>query len=452
MNEWAVTITEEDANKVIDSTCIKDPCPTNTEFVSLHTLKAEEYELASALAKVVHTKSHSAENVEMLIDSSLDPEQIMAVRACLKSSLVVTGKAGTGKTKVIKEMVRILTLANFRLRLCAPTGKAAVRMSEGVGIKATTLHFAIASTMSEEPCEEVVIIDEASMLAPPLLIKLLRSLKVIRLILVGDHNQLPSIDPGSLMRDVILSNQFPVCTLQTIHRQGNGSILSTKAADILSGKAKDWQSHSCDAFSLQFSSNPLENAIESTKSLHLNEEAVQMLVLTRKSATLANIELQKRFNPSTGETVLERSQKAPWKINDKIIATENYYESGELLICNGSLGTLTSIDYTSKKVQGQFDGVARTFTCGTNEIDHSYALTLHKYQGSEIDCVVVCLDYVPSMASREALYTAATRAKKRVVIHCNSQIWSIACARNENDRETRLSYFMQRCAKKRSME
>ena len=268
---------------------------------------------------------------------------------------------------------------------------------------------------------------------------------------MGDDNQLGSIDPGCLLKDLIQSNVLEICELRTIHRQGNGSALAQKSHDILNGNAATWNTYSCDAFSLKLCTDPLTDAINQTKLLSQHED-VQLIVLTKKSACTANIELQDTLNPCLPNTPqIDRNGKAPWKPNDKIIATENYYDGGQLLVCNGSLGNLISIDMKKKKIKGLFDNIRRTFTYGTSEIDHSYALTLHKYQGSEIDCVVFCLDYVPNMASKEAIYTACTRGKKKVFIFSHENIWRIGCKKNENERNTRLAYYLEQQNNKKNL-
>lgn len=441
-NEWPTKLSTDEALNVIRLSCEQDPLPEKGDIALAECCKEERF-LAFEVCKVLQNDKECDLNMDDAIDNTLDCEQQYAVKMSLKSSLIITGKAGTGKTKVIKEIVRLMETMNLPIRLCAPTGKAAVRMSEGVGVKATTIHFAIASAQNNStPNGEIVIIDEASMLSPNLLLKLLRSIRIFRLIFVGDDNQLASIDPGCLLKDLIKSNIFEICTLRTIHRQRNGSVLAQKSHDIINGSARNWKAHSCDAFCLQFCTDPLKHAINQTKLLS-GRENVQLLVLTKKSAAYANIALQDTFNPSlSNANFIERANKAPWKQNDKIIATENYYEGGELIVCNGSIGLLHHVDSKTKKVKGTFDHVKRIFTAGTTEIDHAYALTLHKYQGSEIDCIVFCLDYVPNMASKEAIYTACTRGKKQVFIFCDEHIWKTGCQKNENLRNTRLAHYL----------
>jgi exodeoxyribonuclease V alpha subunit len=167
-------------------------------------------------------------------------------------------------------------------------------------------------------------------------------------------------------------------------------------------------------------------------------ETVQMIVMTNKSALDANMILQNVYNPSNGEEI-ERSNRAPWRLTDSVINLENYYENGQIMVCNGALGKILKLDTKKKKVSVKFENCSRTYNAGTNELGHSYCLTVHKYQGSEISCIVFCMDYVPNMSTKEMIYTAITRARHQCHIFAPQNIWKTGCQKNEGIRETRLA-------------
>lgn len=436
-NEWPIHLQE--------SECIESIKHVTTFEKDLYSLKEHaqmEKDLASQLRKIFSKDKTKLEYIG--VSDDLDLQQRAAVEASLTGSIILTGKAGTGKTKTIAEIARVLQQLSVDVRLCAPTGKAAVRMTESVGkkvgIKATTVHYLTMATLEDVGEKGVVlIIDESSMMAPWLLLKLLHKVHVRRLILVGDDNQLPSIDPGCLLQDLIKSGIFEVCELTQIHRQGDGSILAQKSHDILRGDAWRWAPETSEVFSLTFSHQGLDDAIEKTKQLHNTSHKVQMLVLTRRSAGQGNELLQDTFNSDVDPESLERFKKAPWKRNDRIIAMENFYEDGELRICNGSHGKIIKANKKKNQVETLIDGVVRVYDAATSAIEHSYALTLHKFQGSEVDCVVIYLDYIPNMVSKQAIYTAVTRGKKKVFIFCSESIWKLGCQKDGNERRTRLA-------------
>lgn len=441
MSEWSIVAESATLQATVDKCTVRDK-----DLVSLKEHAKEEVELAEKINHILRTDRCKVAATSVADDVQLDEKQTEAVNTALQTSAIVCGVAGTGKTTVVRELSRIFSLENIPFWLCAPTGKAAVRMSEGLkdlGIKATTVHFAIATAPEGDM---VVIIDEASMLSPTLLLRLLRKMTVVRLIIIGDPNQLASIDPGCLLKDLISSDTMRVVELQEIHRQGSGSVLAHRARDILNGAASAWDTQSgmqdTTGFSLTLSSDALPQAIEKTRQLHEEKQPVQLLVQTKKSAQSANVQLQDVFNQHAGSS-LERAQKAPWKLNDLVIATENYYEDGEMLVCNGALGKIHKVDVKRKKIFASFEGANRAYSAGTSEIDHSYALTVHKYQGSEVPCVVIALDFVPNMATREALYTAVTRGKLQAHIYAPKQIWQLCLQQREGVRETRLAQRLQ---------
>jgi len=438
-NTWPANIDKLDAISAISQCTYNE---NNTSFVCLKEHYNEEEELATKIKDILKDDDLNIdlEHIADEIPIFLDAQQKQAVLSALSISTLICGLAGVGKTIVIKEIVRILSMLNIPFKVMAPTGKASVRVSEGLGnVTATTVHYAIASSKkSNEENKEVVIIDESSMLSPHLLLKLLREVNVKRLIIVGDHNQLPSIESGCLLKDLIRSEVFPVIELLEIHRQKEGSLIAQKSHEVIRGSAYEWSEINESIFSLSFSSNCLKEATNKVKLLYDAGETVQMIVMTNKSALDANMILQNVYNPSNGEEI-ERSNRAPWRLTDSVINLENYYENGQIMVCNGALGKILKLDTKKKKVSVKFENCSRTYNAGTNELGHSYCLTVHKYQGSEISCIVFCMDYVPNMSTKEMIYTAITRARHQCHIFAPQNIWKTGCQKNEGVRETRLA-------------
>ena len=442
-NVWPAFIDKNEAIQAITS-CTYDE--KNSSFVCLKEHYHEENDLATKIKNIIKYDNIDL-NVEDIMDEipcKLDPEQKNAVISALSTSTLICGLAGVGKTIVIKEIVRIFDIFGIPFKVMAPTGKASVRVSEGLGnITASTVHYAIATAKKKKEerasqAEEVVIIDESSMLSPHLLLTLLKEVKVKRLIIVGDHNQLPSIESGCLLKDLIRSEVFPVIELTKIHRQQDGSLIAEKSHEVIRGSAFKWSEMNDSIFSLSFSSNCLKEATDKVRYLYNAGETVQMIVMTNKSASEANIILQNIYNPQNGDEI-ERMNRAPWRIMDAVINLENYYENGQMMICNGALGKIHKLDVKKKKVSVTFENCTKTYNAGTNELNHSYCLTVHKYQGSEISCVVFCMDYVPNMSTREMIYTAITRARHQCHIFAPQTIWKSGCQKNEGNRETRLA-------------
>lgn len=472
-NVWPIRLGVNDIQKCLEDCTVSE----SSNFVCLQEHYNEEVELARQINKVVDCNSYSEDDLIGEIDDELDEDQKRAVMSALHTSTIIRGGAGVGKTKVIQEIIRLFEMNNIPYRVMAPTGKASVRISEGLkGTTATTVHKAIADGKKQrelffkyqndeefrkqmnykEPdniCEEVVIGDEISMLAPHLLLKLLKTLKVVRLILVGDDNQLPSIESGCLLRDLIRSNVMADVCLKTIHRQKGGSLIATRSHEIIDGIAASWEELNDDIFSLKFSTSVLSDAVEKVRLLHNVGKSVQLIVMTNRSAIEGNIKLQDVFNPTSSNKKFDRKERAPWRENDNVINLENYYEDSHLVVCNGALGKIVHLDIKKdvkkSKVHVVFENQAkRQFTPGTTELGHSYALTVHKYQGSEIDCVVFAMDYVPSMSTKEMIYTAVTRAKNECHIFAPKEMWRLGCTKNEGVRETRLMERLCENAKK----
>ncbi len=377
-----------------------------------------------------------------LIDQSfaiLEEEQQEAVRQALQQKvLVITGGPGTGKTTLLNSLLALLRRAKFSFVLAAPTGRAAKRMAESAGEEAMTIHRLLEYNPHEggfqrsedRPLEaDVVIIDEASMVDLALMDNLLSAIdRHSHLVLIGDVDQLPSVGPGSVLRDLIDSGMIPVVMLRRIFRQDRHSLIVANAHRILQGQSLVTQSDNSERDFILLARESEEEILQSVKEL-VKEELPRTLNLAADEITHAiqlltpmhrgmlgtiqlNREMQSLLNPigdslQRGEILL--------RANDKVMQLRNNYDKG---IYNGDLGRITDIDRKEGKVHVDFyDKTVEYNDDELDEISLAYATSIHKSQGSEYPVVVIPLHMSHyMMLHRSILYTAVTRGKKRVVL------------------------------------
>ncbi|MEX0804246.1 MAG: ATP-dependent RecD-like DNA helicase [Candidatus Binatia bacterium] len=371
--------------------------------------------------------------------SNLEEEQQEAVRQALqKKVLVITGGPGTGKTTLLNSLLALLRRAKFSFVLAAPTGRAAKRMAESAGEEAMTIHRLLEFNPHEggfgrtedRPLEtDLVIIDEASMVDLALMDNLLSAIdRHSHLILIGDVDQLPSVGPGSVLRDLIESGIVPVVMLRRIFRQDRQSLIVANAHRILQGQSlvTAYENEQRDFILLARESE--EEILQSVKELISDQiprslklaagEVVQTIqVLTPMHRGMLgtislNREMQSLLNPS-GDS-LQRGESL-LRLKDKVMQLRNNYDKG---IYNGDLGRIAGIDRKEGKIQVDFYGKIVEYNDDElDEISLAYATSIHKSQGSEYPVVVIPLHtshYM--MLHRSILYTAVTRGKKLVVL------------------------------------
>ena len=380
-----------------------------------------------------------------------DEVQLAAIRQAVTSKvMVLTGGPGTGKTTTTQGIIAALKKAGLRVLLAAPTGRAAKRMSEATGMEAKTIHrllevdFANPTSLQFKRNEknpltaDAVIVDETSMVDIPLMRSLICALKMnCRLILVGDSDQLPSVGPGNVLRDLIQSEKVPQVRLTEIFRQAQKSLIVTNAHAIVSGQMPDLKRHDSDFFFLRRES---PNQVRSTvidlvaarlpKSYGYSPTAdIQVIVPTRVGAVGANAlnqSLQEALNPPSPEKAQFENNGRTFRVGDKVMQIKNNYdilwqkENGEegMGVYNGDIGFIETIDRPSKTMQVRFDDrLAEYLFEMAPELELAYAITVHKSQGSEFDAVVMPITGSKSkMHYRNLLYTAVTRAKERLII------------------------------------
>ena len=377
-----------------------------------------------------------------LIDQSfgiLEEEQQEAVRQALQQKvLVITGGPGTGKTTLLNSLLALLRRAKFSFVLAAPTGRAAKRMAESAGEEAMTIHRLLEYNPHEggfqrsedRPLEaDVVIIDEASMVDLALMDNLLSAIdRHSHLVLIGDVDQLPSVGPGSVLRDLIDSGMIPVVMLRRIFRQDRHSLIVANAHRILQGQSLVTPSDSLERDFILLARESEEEILQAVKDLVKEElprtlnlasdevvHAIQLLTPMHRGmlgTIQLNREMQSLLNP-IGDS-LQRGESL-LRAKDKVMQLRNNYDKG---IYNGDLGQITGIDRKEGKVQVDFyDKLVEYNDDELDEISLAYATSIHKSQGSEYPVVVIPLHMSHyMMLHRSILYTAVTRGKKRVVL------------------------------------
>ncbi len=374
------------------------------------------------------------------------------VTALSEGCMILTGGPGTGKTTVIRAILELLRSLRLSAALAAPTGRAAKRLSQVTGREAKTLHRLLGTQRAENGnfhsfahneqhplSEDVIIVDEVSMIDVSLMSAFLRAVKRgARVIFSGDADQLPSVGPGNVLRDIIDSGVIPVIELNKIFRQAEESLIIVNAHRVNKGEMPDLRVRSSDFFFLKRGS--ADNCAYTVADLYMNRlpksygvdpiTAIQVLSPTKKGAAgTVNLNrlIQMQVNPPSPEHAEHIYGKTVFREGDKIMQIKNNYEmeyksaSGETGtgIFNGDMGVICEINQEEKYMLIVFDEdktVEYPFSF-LDELDLAYAVTVHKSQGSEFPIVVmpVC-SFTPQLTSRNLFYTAITRAKDMVVL------------------------------------
>jgi exodeoxyribonuclease V alpha subunit len=389
---------------------------------------------------IVNSKTHSLETafvnaklsaIQKKNGIEFTKGQLDCVRKilCENPLLVLTGGPGTGKTTIIRAVVAIAKVAGWRVSLCAPTGRASVRLSESANAEASTIHRLLEYNPHSgferghnRPLDfELVVVDETSMVDIELFYRLLTALpEGVRLLLVGDANQLPSVGPGQVLADLIESKVVPVVELTEIHRQSASSRITREAHNILRGIPLDLRNDpSGDFFFIpeEERGKGLETVVELvSKRLPQKygfdpKNDIQVIVPMYRGicgANALNDALREKLNPGESEP------HAKFRVGDKVMQTRNDYDRW---IFNGDIGTVREIDFKKNEMVVDFDKPASFALSEANDIVLAYAITIHKSQGSEMPCVVIPLfnEHFP-LLERHLIYTAITRAKKLCVI------------------------------------
>lgn len=394
--------------------------------------------LWSRLAKARRETGNQCLSVDMdrirqAVHMEYDEVQADAVRqAAMAKVMILTGGPGTGKTTTTQGIIAAYRMYGLNILLAAPTGRAARRMTEATGLEAKTIHRLLEcrppegyQKNEENPLEgDALIVDECSMIDTVLMNALLKAVPPsMRLILVGDADQLPSVGAGNVLRDIMDSGRFPVIRLTRIFRQAASSRIILNAHRINAGKAPDISGgRTADFFFVhrQEAEEAAAEIVELVKNklpryYHLDSAQIQVLTPMQRGAAGAaslNLALQEALNPR-GEGL--RCSGYLFRAGDKVMQIRNNYDKD---VYNGDIGIVESVDLTDRTLTVEFD--QRRITYESMELDelvHAYATTIHKAQGSEYPVVVmpVLMNHFV-MLQRNLIYTGITRAKKILVM------------------------------------
>ena len=438
-------------------------------LVYLSRLHASEAAVAGALGQLRTAARHVLPGVPAAIEAFESRSKVVlaagqrrAVEAVAEDKIVVvTGGPGVGKTTLVRALIAVLSRAKLEVRLAAPTGRAAKRLSEATGREATTIHRLLeydprlrqfARNAARPIDADALIVDEASMIDVELAAALLTAVApAARLVIVGDADQLPSVGPGAVLRDIIDSRAVPVVRLEEIFRQAHGSGIVKSAHAILRGELPAYDAGASDTVT-DFYVIPRREPEEAAKVV---EELVtrriprrfgldplrdvQVLSPMHRGAagtTALNETLQRALNPR-GAEIERRGQR--FRVGDRVMQTKNDYERD---VYNGDLGWVTAADPRDRRLTVRFD--EREVIYDDADLDTltlAYATSIHKSQGSEYPAVVIPLlttHFV--MLSVHLLYTAVTRAKQLCCLVADPRALHLCLAANRREeRMTRLA-------------
>ncbi|HHW99546.1 MAG TPA: ATP-dependent RecD-like DNA helicase [Firmicutes bacterium] len=402
----------------------------------------------------------------------LAPEQRQALQTALEHGVtVITGGPGTGKTTIVRSLLQLMGDRQRRVLLAAPTGRAAKRMTETTGTEAKTIHRLLEYTFVEgqgmafgrnedNPLEaDVVILDEASMVDILLMYHFLKAVPLgCQLVLVGDIDQLPSVGPGNVLRDIIASQAIPTVRLQTIFRQAGQSMIVVNAHRVNAGEFPYLNVKGKDFFFIE-ESEPLKilekvvglcrQRLPSAYGYHPLED-IQVLTPMRRTpigVDNLNIELQRSLNPASQQKTEIRQGFQHFRLGDKVMQIRNNYKKQ---VFNGDIGRIQAIDLEERELavvypEGRFERLVVYDFTELDELTLAYAISVHKSQGSEYPVIVLPIStqhYI--MLQRNLLYTAITRARRQVVLVGTKKAIALAVKNNQvEERHTLLEWRLR---------
>ncbi len=472
-------------DSLISTAQLKSTEIDKTEFIFLPSAYLAEKKIAERIRiiagfppPVVTELPEWFDIIERKNQITYEEEQRRAIAtAAKKGLLVLTGGPGTGKTTAIKGIINIFEFQHLDIALAAPTGRAAKRMSEVTGMEAKTIHRLLEVEWDEDdrpvfrrnasnPLDcNALILDELSMIDIHLFCNLLEALPLgCRLILVGDSDQLPPVGAGNVLQDLINSEMLPVVCLNQVFRQALESKIITNAHKIVKGEHPDLKNNDSDFFHMERQSPYLTAqtvtelcAVRLPKAYGWDSFSdIQVICPSKKGETGTqnlNKLLQNALNPKTDDKKEITVTGRVFRVGDKVMQIKNNYniewesedEKGTGIF-NGDIGILTDINIQSAVATIDFDGrIALIPGEYLSELEHAYAITVHKSQGSEFKAVILpVLGVVPNLAYRNLLYTAVTRAKEMLITVGSADTVN---AMTENDKKAKrysaLGHFLK---------
>lgn len=453
-------------------------------FISLFKIYSDEFSAAERIKVFLKfppagrpTLLQDIENIERDECIVYDEKQKEAIiKAVEKGILILTGGPGTGKTTTLNGILRLFESDGLDVVLTAPTGRAAKRMSEITGREAKTIHRLLEvewdkndnphfkHNMQDPLKADAVIVDELSMVDISLFSSLLNALPLgCRLVMVGDSDQLPAVGAGNVLHDLIRSETLPVVELKKVFRQAMKSRIVTNAHDIVAGKMPDLETKDNDFFFMKRNnSNSVVATIAELCSKRLPDaygfdpfNDIQVLCPSRKGecgSVNINKVLQAVLNPPSkskkevslaGKILREGDKVMQIKNNYDILWTKGGDEGSGIF--NGDIGIIEKIDNISSAFSVNFEDRIAVYSFeNANEIEHAYAITVHKSQGNEFKAVVMpVFNVIPNLCYRNLLYTAVTRAKNiMVLIGSADVVYNMTANNSRTKRYTALKHFL----------
>ena len=421
---------------------LKDVFDSEIEIIKkiqvLKTIKPSKYKMIDTYIK----------ELEEYLNIKYNDEQLNAIKTALTENItIITGGPGTGKTTIVKGITRLyqdvnnlsLKEAVEEIALLAPTGRAAKRLSEGANLPASTIHrflkwnkdtneFAV--NEYDKAMQKLIIIDETSMIDINLLGSLFKGLTDnIKLVLVGDDNQLPSVGPGQILKDLINSGLIPTIKLNLLYRQKEDSYINTLAQEIRNNclsetfidKKSDYQFLECDTVNIKQSLKNICKQIIKKKYKYKKFQIMAPMYAGIVGIDSLNKTLQEVFNPKDKSKIEIESGDVIFRENDKILQLVNMPDDN---VFNGDIGIIEKIIPSSQseskknEIYVDYDGnIVKYLPKDFNKIKHGYIISIHKSQGSEFDTVILPISkYYKRMLYKKLIYTAITRAKRKLIL------------------------------------
>ena len=438
---------------------------TNDVAESEDNIAKRLYTISERVAAIsISDISSLIHKMESDLDIVFATKQREALCAALENGvMVLTGGPGTGKTTVIKAMISIFNSLGLDTVLAAPTGRAAKRMSDATGEEAKTVHRMLEMERTTEDVirfcrnarnplsENVVIVDEASMLDLELMSALLSAMRRgSRLVLIGDSDQLPSVGAGNILADIIASERIKTVRLTEIFRQSSESLIITNAHKINNGEQLVLNSTDGDFF---FVRRERESDIADTIASLISErlprsygagikENIQVITPSKKGfggVETLNVALQAKLNPPAKLKREKSSHGTVFREGDRVMQVVNNYEiewerfgAVGIGLFNGDIGVIEKIDLSEESLSIRFDDKLAEYSFDLlDELELAYAVTVHKSQGSEYPVVIIPMYHcAPMLMTRNLLYTAVTRAKQMVIMVGRPEITTVMVKNN----------------------